>query len=331
MEFEIKWRLCCSDIIYDERGLFIWRETLNSEWSIVCGCQEKPYVPDLIEIHRSSTVGDILIAGSLELFDEAENKCLVEKNFFQLLEGNYSFTRMDLKYFHNYTESSRSFLIIGNITASEFNENYVTELVRASVSEENEFSSETEDFLNFWYSNFSLHADINLRCGSVSIPAHKSVLSAYSPVFASMFENSTNEDYIDIDYIDAPILQAILTYMYTGHIANLTHSLASHLLFAADKYQLKQLKRVCSNYLKRNLNVNNIIGIIVLGDIMDPGLKDFGLKFLSEKCKISELELTKDWKTLVKYRRDFALEILTSIENLREENLKEMKKKFLLT
>ncbi|GFQ87331.1 speckle-type POZ protein-like B [Trichonephila clavata] len=329
MDIEIKWNLCRSDIIYDERNLFVWRENLNSELSVVCGCQEKPYIPDFIEIHRNGIVGDILLSGNLQLFTEDENNCLVDKLFFQLLEDNYSLTRMDLKYSHNFTESARSFLIIGNISVREYNEKLKIGLFCDSDSEENECISETDDFLDSWYSRFSSYTDVYLRCGSVSIPVHKKELSKCSPVFASMFENIT-EDTIDIDYIDAPTLQAMLTYVYTGKIDNFTDALASDLLFAAHNYQLGQLKEVCSNHLKRNLNINNVIGIISIGDLIDPGLKDYGLKFLSSKCKISEMELTKDWKILEKNRQEFALEILTTIEDLRKKDLQEMRKKLSL-
>ncbi|GFY61701.1 hypothetical protein TNIN_430161 [Trichonephila inaurata madagascariensis] len=171
MEIEMKLTLCRSDIICDERGLFVWRESLNSELSVVCGCKDKPYIPDFIEIHRNCIIGDIL----------------------------------------------------------------------------------------------------------------------------------------------------------------LTDDLASDLLFAAHHYQLGQLKKVCGNHLKHNLNVNNVIGIISIGDLIDPGLKEFGLKFLSFKCKISEMEQTKEWKILEKYRQEFALEILTAVENLRKKDLQEMSKKLALT
>ncbi|GFV72716.1 speckle-type POZ protein-like A [Trichonephila clavipes] len=331
MEIEMKLTLCRSDIIYDERGIFVWRESLNSELSVVCGCQYKPYVPDFIEIHRNCIIGDILLSGNLQLFTEDENNCLVDKQFLQLLENDYSFTRLDLKYPHDFTASAHSFLIIGSMHVYEYNENVTIGLSCDSDSEENECISETDDFLNFWYSNFSLHTDVYLRCESVCIPVHKSVLSACSPAFATMFEKMTTEDAIDIDYTDAPTLKAMLTYIYTGHIDNLTDDLASDLLFAADHYQLGQLKKICSNQLKRNLNVNNVIGIISIGDLIDPGLKDFGLKFLSYKCKISEMEQTEEWKILEKYRQEFALEILTSIEKLREKDLQERSKKLALT
>ncbi|GFT58035.1 speckle-type POZ protein-like A [Nephila pilipes] len=323
MEFQIKWLLQRSDIIYDERGFFIWRENLNSGWSVVFGCQEKPYVINFIEIYRNPAVGDVLISGNFELFTEDKSEYLVEKRFFQLLENDYSFMRMDLKYSSDSKESLQTFLVTGNVTVFEKNE-----IVAYNGASEDIFILETDDDSPpFRHED---HPDINLRCGSVTISVHKSKLAECSPVFAAMFTNETKET-IDIDCVDAPTLQAMLTYIYTGRIDNLSDNLASNLLLAANKYEMRQLKKVCSNYLKLNLNVNNVIRIIAIGDSMEPDLKIFALKFLNEKCRFSELEATNDWKILEKYRRNYAKDILISVANMKLKNLKEQRSKFVLT
>ncbi|GIY97226.1 hypothetical protein CEXT_149571 [Caerostris extrusa] len=45
----------------------------------------------------------------------------------------------------------------------------------------------SDDFLHLLDQGVSSYADVNLKCGSVTVPAHKNILAARSPVFAAMF------------------------------------------------------------------------------------------------------------------------------------------------
>ena len=63
------------------------------------------------------------------------------------------------------------------------------------------------------------HFDVNLVAGEKEFRAHKVVLSARSPIFAKMFEvdmkeKSTNK--VNIDDIEAEILQKMLLHIYSG-------------------------------------------------------------------------------------------------------------------
>ncbi|GFT58240.1 speckle-type POZ protein B [Nephila pilipes] len=115
-------------------------------------------------------------------------------------------------------------------------------------------------------------ADVVLKCESFSIPAHKSILSARSPVFSAMFKTEMRESRdksVDIDDMDISVLRIMLMYIYTGNTDGLTMSNAHDLLFAADKYQLIALKKACSEYMKRNAEVQNIMKLLMLGDLYD--------------------------------------------------------------
>ena len=63
-----------------------------------------------------------------------------------------------------------------------------------------------------------------------------------------MKEKSTNR--VEITDIELPVVQEMLTFIYTGNSPNLNlENMASKLLFAADKYQLVRLKLMCGRHL----------------------------------------------------------------------------------
>ncbi|GFT17696.1 speckle-type POZ protein-like B [Nephila pilipes] len=178
----------------------------------------------------------------------------------------------------------------------------------------NELSKDLERLLDPETASFE---DVHLKCGSVAIPAHKNILSMRSPVFSAMFSSEmeeTRKNEVDITDVDVPVLRMMLKYVYTGKVENLTVSLAGDLLFAADKYLLKGLKSLCSDYLKSTISIQNVLGILSLGDLHDPDLKMFAMDFICEKCdEFPALEKTEEWKNLQKEKVPLAFEVLTSL------------------
>jgi len=140
-------------------------------------------------------------------------------------------------------------------------------------------------------------ADVHLECEGKVFPAHKLVLSARSPTFASMFEEepSTNSqknsprenayaaiaggdlpaeaqqqhqrNITTISVYDTPahILEIILDYIYSGNVLPLTdQDVVSGIIQAADKFQLSDLKRHCFNSLMQFLNEDNVGKLAIL-------------------------------------------------------------------
>ncbi|GFQ75609.1 TD and POZ domain-containing protein 3 [Trichonephila clavata] len=166
-------------------------------------------------------------------------------------------------------------------------------------------------------------ADVQLKCGSITIPAHKVILSTRSPVFRAMFSNEMKEtldNEVHITDIDVSVLQAMLTYVYTGQTGNLSYNLAGDLLFAADKYELKGLKIVMIDDLKSNVSVENVLQLLVLGDLHAQDLKAFAMDFMRDKCtEFSMIENTEEWQTLAKERSALAIEVLTLLIKSKEK------------
>ncbi|GBL85115.1 Speckle-type POZ protein-like B [Araneus ventricosus] len=304
-----------------------WIHELNAEWKVKCICeQNKQRNPDFMEVHRKSLAGEIIISGILELHEE-KRQCLLKKKFICLLEESCLFTRIDLQYSHNASKPPpKMFLVTGEITISARTEASLdlTELVHLTdtdYSSLRRLSNDMEKLLEK-----SLLADVSLKCGAVSIPAHKSILSARSPVFEAMFScpmKEAMENEVVIEGIEAQVLRAMLKYMYTGKTGDLTPSFATNLLFIANKYQIACLEFACITYLMRNMSMKNVEFVLGIGDLISPDLKNFAIDFVCKKCTdYSALEKRKDWIDLKNNNPALALEIFSAVVKFQEQKLK---------
>ena len=129
-------------------------------------------------------------------------------------------------------------------------------------------------------------SDVTLVVGREELMAHKLVLSTRSPVFKTMFEANMKEkltNCVKIEDIELPVLQEMLTFIYTGKSPNLKN-MASELLFAADKYQLDRLKLMCEEELCSKLNENNASQTLELADRHNATqLKEFCSDFIAQQ------------------------------------------------
>ena len=124
----------------------------------------------------------------------------------------------------------------------------------------------SQDWMNVFSSKeFS---DVQIHCGDQVFDCHQVVLAARSPVFRAMFKSNMLEKQtrkVEVPDIRPEVVSDMLTFMYTGRTPNLDQ-LVEDLLTAADKYQLDQLKSVCVENLCKKIDVENCIGVLILGD-----------------------------------------------------------------
>ncbi|GFY65538.1 TD and POZ domain-containing protein 3 [Trichonephila inaurata madagascariensis] len=169
-------------------------------------------------------------------------------------------------------------------------------------------------------------ADVVLKCESFTINAHKCILSARSPVFSTMFKNEmreSQENVVEISDLDILTLRTMLIYIYTGNVDDLSMSNTQNLLYAAVKYQLMGLKKMCIAHLKSTVSNQNVLNVLVLGDIYDQDLKNFALNFICNKVStFSLLEITEKWKHLQMEKSALACEVLISLVTALEEKVR---------
>jgi speckle-type POZ protein len=80
---------------------------------------------------------------------------------------------------------------------------------------------------------------------------------------AQMKESKTKT--VHINDIKGKVLQEMLRFMYTGKIEDVKAN-ASALIFAAEKYDIKELKDLCVSSLIKNLSTTNIFDTIIIAD-----------------------------------------------------------------
>ena len=124
-------------------------------------------------------------------------------------------------------------------------------------------------------------ADFKLKCNDGEIlKAHKSILAARSPVFFAMLTNNMQEaqqGFADIPDFDSKTMKEVLRFIYRNNVEELKEK-ATKLIFAAEKYELEELKQMCVASMIASLTTENVLQKLLIADRVSQGKK------LSEKC-----------------------------------------------
>ena len=129
--------------------------------------------------------------------------------------------------------------------------------------------------------------EIKTRDGK-GLKAHKAILAARSPMVYQMLENDVKElrgnfAYVpDFDYV---VMKEVLRFVYYNEVENL-HIVAHDLIYAADKYQLKDLKDLCLVPIISSLAIDNAVKSLLIAD------RVIGTKNLFEECVNSIMRLS---------------------------------------
>ncbi|CAL1262209.1 unnamed protein product [Larinioides sclopetarius] len=158
--------------------------------------------------------------------------------------------------------------------------------------------------------NNSLHSDIKLKTSSHSYPAHKCILSTRSPVFEAMFSTDMKEkidNCVDIGDLKEDTILRMLRYIYGADVGELEWTSATELYEAADKYQILNLKDMCSSFLKNNLRPSNACKALILADLHeDQDLKGFVQDFILSYGK--NIVNSDEWNQLLETNAKLAAE-----------------------
>ena len=145
------------------------------------------------------------------------------------------------------------------------------------------------------------NADVIFKVQNTNIAAHKSILTARSPVFAAMFQPHTKEKEsgkVDVADVTPAVFDKMLQFIYTGECQ--VGDSAEELLMAADKYDIRDLKRHCELELREYaLEVDTAIDLLVLSDLCDAKiLRERVVKFI--KLNVALLKKRPEWEDLEK-------------------------------
>jgi len=128
-------------------------------------------------------------------------------------------------------------------------------------------------------------ADVEVVVGENRIPAHRSILMARSPVFREMLNNAasletslppdgavasvTSRPELKVYQENPAVIDALVKFCYSGKIPRDLDSMAKELLVAADFYQIKTLKDVCSEWLAKQLCLKNAVQLMTVAHLHD--------------------------------------------------------------
>ena len=105
--------------------------------------------------------------------------------------------------------------------------------------------------------------DVVLRAGDREIPTHRAVLAAVSSYFQAMFTHElmeSRQERVDIRDMNPDVLSSLVDFSYTGEI-ELTVENVQEVLAAASLLQITQVQTLCCDFLMKQLDVSNCLGI----------------------------------------------------------------------
>ncbi|CAL2029350.1 unnamed protein product [Caenorhabditis brenneri] len=116
--------------------------------------------------------------------------------------------------------------------------------------------------------NRDVLCDVTLVCGWKRINAHRVILSACSSYFLSMFTSQMAECYmkeVNIENVEPSTFEALIEFCYSGVIP-IDDSNVQDILPAACLLQLHEVQTACCDYLKKQLDPSNCLGIRAFAD-----------------------------------------------------------------
>ena len=144
-----------------------------------------------------------------------------------------------------------------------------------------------------------IFTDVILVSGEREFKAHRVILASQSPFFKTRFKQrwKRQDDKVDMSDIAPDILEAMMSFMYTGDVANVD-SISHDLLPAAEEYRLSGLKEICERALLKNLKVNNAVRYLKLASTHSAeNLERESTKFIVANPSVQK---SKGWKSLDK-------------------------------
>nr|CAB3259761.1 kelch-like protein 20 [Phallusia mammillata] len=110
--------------------------------------------------------------------------------------------------------------------------------------------------------------DVTIIVGTLKLFAHRAVLAAASPYFHAMFTVELAESHlreIEIRDIEERAMELLVDFAYTSQIT-VEESNVQSLLPAACLLQMVEIQEICSEFLKRQLDPSNCLGIRAFAD-----------------------------------------------------------------
>ncbi|GFY64358.1 speckle-type POZ protein B [Trichonephila inaurata madagascariensis] len=135
----------------------------------------------------------------------------------------------------------------------------------------------------------SLNADCTLEVKSEEILVNSSILAARSSVFKKMLHHDKEQKVqnpVAITDVPLPAMKRLVQFLYTGSVEEAAKDIPLQevydLYYAADKYEVMDLRKMCGTTLMSKTSVDNACQILLWADRhSDESLKSQALNFIS--------------------------------------------------
>ncbi|GBL98965.1 Speckle-type POZ protein B [Araneus ventricosus] len=163
----------------------------------------------------------------------------------------------------------------------------------------------------------SLDTDITLIAGTDKIHAHKLILTARSAIFKKIFHHNmeeAEENSVAITDVQFSVLQRLIEFLYTGVIVDggnkdMDFQDLYDLYYAADKYEVMDLREMVGNTLLGRIQVDNASEILILADRHnDKDLKSRVMNFI--RLNFEVVANTDAWESCALHHPKLAMEVV---------------------
>lgn len=164
-------------------------------------------------------------------------------------------------------------------------------------------------------------SDVTICVKNQKIQAHRAILSARSPVFASMLEYDTKEKQegvIEITDIEPSTIRQFLHYVYSGEMPKVKLQEALYLYTTADKYDVSLLKMECAMVIGKQCTADAFCDLMIFSNIYNERkLQDTLSQYFMDNMGI--IMRRDHWLYLLKNHNDIVSDLLLKFTRIQNE------------
>jgi leucine-zipper-like transcriptional regulator 1 len=171
--------------------------------------------------------------------------------------------------------------------------------------------------------NYPEFSDVTFLVERNEVHANRAILAVRSEYFkvmlysggmreslqlSSTIDDGAVDKRIEINGISHSVFLKVLEYLYTDTVNDITLEAGIHLLIVSELFMLDRLKALCEDIIRRDINVDNVISILVASHQHNaPALKDIALEFILQNLNESTIMMGL---TELKSEPDLLVEII---------------------
>jgi hypothetical protein len=162
--------------------------------------------------------------------------------------------------------------------------------------------------------------DFKIKCQGKIYECHRCVLGSQSNVFQAMFLNMDMKEgasgEVEIKDVTLETMAMLLYYFYHEELED-TKSVDTNLLFAAEKYNVLGLLKLCVEHLKASLSIDNVLDILLCAHLTNQkDLFNTASNFvMKNKGKLTE---TMEWKEMMETNPKLIATVLSNVLGLQK-------------